>query len=521
MLKISNINAPIGYDITTLKKIVTKKIGISNFSKFVIIKQSIDARKKNDIHYTLTLGVEFDGERKFANGNDIVQFNFLPQYLDNILPLASDVNKKVVVVGSGPAGLFCALSLAKRGLSVVVVERGSAVEERQKKVNNFWNNGILDENCNVQFGEGGAGTFSDGKLNTGIKSEFIGVMLNEFIKYGAPEQIGFEAKAHIGTDRLVDVVKNMRNAIINLGGSVLFNSKMVGFETQNNKVKTVQIEGDNGAFSLPADALVLAIGHSARDTFEMLQNHNICIEQKEFSVGLRIEHNQQLIDVAQYGKVAPNLPAADYKMATRTSSGRGCYTFCMCPGGVVVCASSQERTVVTNGMSNFARNSGFSNSAILVNVGGKDFGSDDALAGVKFQQKYESMAYNLCGNYNAPAQNVTDFLQNKVGKIDVTTIKPRAQSANLYDCLPKSVAEGIAFGLKDFGKKIVGFSEQGVLIGVESRSSSPVKIVRDDNFECNIKGIYPCGEGCGYAGGITSASVDGIKVAIEIIKSER
>ena len=436
-----------------------------------------------------------------------------------IIDVKRNSEYKPIIVGSGPAGLFCALTLIDNGIKPIIIEQGSKVEDRINIVEDHKLNRKLNPLCNVQFGEGGAGTFSDGKLTTGISSPLIRNVLEYFYKFGAPEEILYLNKPHIGTDNLVKIVKNIRTYIEEHGGEYYFDTKFTDFSVLDNVI-TVKC-GDK---EFKTDSLVLAIGHSARDTFKMLRTKDIEMNRKNFSVGVRIEHKQDMIDKSQYGTFTKlNLPPAEYKLVYHGEDGRSCYTFCMCPGGEVVASSSEEGSIVTNGMSVFKRDGENANSALLVNVLTTDFPGDDPLAGIEFQEKLEKDAFVLGGsNYNAPVQRVEDFLNNVestyIGSVK-PSYKPGYTLSNLNKILPKCIADTLKCGILDYDRRLKGFANpDAILTGVETRSSSPVTIVRSDTLECAIPGIYPCGEGAGYAGGITSAAVDGIKVAIKILE---
>ncbi len=438
-----------------------------------------------------------------------------------------------MVVGSGPAGLFCALILAEAGLKPIVIERGKPVDQRLKDVEDFFLlQKKLNTESNIQFGEGGAGTFSDGKINTGVKDKMHRIIkiVDTFIEMGAPEEIRYMSKPpHIGTDYLINVVKGIRNRIIELGGHVRFATKMTGLEYDSIGLSGVTLNHEGNDERLETNNLVLALGHSARDTFEALVRQNVPMTQKAFAVGLRIEHPQNIISKSQYGDgyKHKSLPVADYKLTYRTCKGRGVYTFCMCPGGFVVNAASEEGRVVCNGMSNFKRDEVNANSAVLVNVHTDDFDSDDVLAGMEFQRKWESLAFDIGGgaDYTLPIQRFGDY-EKSVASTTLGKIKPNIKGhyklSNLNDCLPEFVNEALLEGIHAFGRKIKGFNNgDAILTGVETRSSSPVRMDRDENYMSPIAGLYPCGEGgAGYAGGgIMSAALDGIKVAESIIKS--
>ena len=494
-------------------------------NNFRIIKESIDARRKGKIDFVYQVEFESDKEEevvKRASNKDVIfeakeeifKFEFGNQKL----------NHRPIIIGTGPAGLFAGLVLAQNGYKPILFERGANVDERDLHVKKFWMDRILNTESNIQFGEGGAGTYSDGKLTTRIKDKRCDYVLDEFVFSGAPEEIRYVAKPHIGTDILKDVVKNIRNRIIELGGEVHFNSKLTDLIITDGKIKSVVI---NNSIEIPAEAVVLAIGHSARDTYEMMFSKGVIISQKPFAIGVRIEHPQFMIDENQYGKFAghPRLKAADYRLTYTTKSGRPVYSFCMCPGGVVVAAASEENTVVTNGMSEFARDKENANSAIVVGVNTTDFSSDHPLAGVEFQRKYEQLAFKVAGsNYNAPVQLVGDLLKDK-NSTKLGNVKPSYpigyNFVNLRDCLPSYVADSIKEALVDFDKKITNFASfDAILTGVETRTSSPIRIERNENLESvGVKGLYPAGEGAGYAGGIISAAVDGIKVAEKIMQN--
>ena len=517
MIRISNINYPLTLDEANLPEFVAKKYKLSDIRDFKIVKQSIDARKKNDIHYVYTVDVSVDNEDRFIRKNKA----FIKAPVNYYKPPKCSANgKKVVIAGFGPAGFMCAHTLAKSGFKVIVLERGEAVDERIKSVQKLKDEGILNPESNVQFGEGGAGTFSDGKLTTGVNDERIGYVLNEFAKHGAPNEITYRAKPHIGTDKLRSMVKAFREDIIKMGGDVRFSHKLTAINIEKGKLASVCV---NDEYEIETDALILATGHSARDIFEMMKNAGANMERKVFAIGARIEHLQDKINYAQYGDVKDLLPAADYKLSVKTSTGRNVYTFCMCPGGEVVASASENGGVVTNGMSVFARDGKNANSALLVNVTPEDLPGVDVLEGCKFQREIEKKAYDLCGGYFAPCQTVGNFLLGNSCDAEVKpTYLPGVKMCRLDDVLPQFVTDAMREAIPLLDKKLCGFADNGaVLTAPETRSSSPVRIVRDkDTFMSDIYGIYPCGEGAGYAGGIMTAAVDGIKVAEAIICKE-
>ena len=512
MIRIPNIKCPINGDI----KIIVYQLLGENLP-FRIFKKSIDARKKTDVHFVYTIDVESENEEQLLKKIKGASVLYEKPYVfpKGILP-----KEPVVIAGSGPAGLMCALMLVRNGYRVILLERGKCVEERKKDVECFWNGGAFQPESNVQFGEGGAGTFSDGKLNTGIKDARIRCVLEEFYRHGAPEEILYQAKPHVGTDHLSNMVREIRREIESLGGEVRFNSHLDGLEIQDNKLYGVWVSdsknGDN-KYKISTQHLVLAIGHSARDTFRMLKARGLNMERKSFSVGARIEHLQESINRTQYGKFAKQLGAADYKLAVHLKNGRGVYTFCMCPGGVVVASASEEGGIVTNGMSYFARDGKNANSAVLVNVIPEDFPGDDVLAGIEFQRAIEQRAYGISNSYCAPAQRVGDFLNRDTKKDEVfvePTYRPGVVWCDLKEIFPEYIIASLQEGIKEMDKRLPGFaSDDAILTAPETRSSSPVRILRDSKMQSNIQGIYPCGEGAGYAGGITSAAVDGIRIA--------
>lgn len=482
-----------------------------------IVRKGIDARKKPHIRlvYTLSFSAD-DGVRSGLDRNPALEWH------EEKPPRAPAVrirsSQRIVIVGSGPAGLFAALRLAEYGLTATIVERGEPVEKRALTVQRFWKDGILDPESNVQFGEGGAGTFSDGKLTCRSKDPLVPWVLEQFAAFGAQPEIRYLAKPHIGTDRLRTVICAIRRELLEKGFSVRFGCRMTDLSISDGRITAVTL---NDAEEIPCDYLILAGGHSARDTFELLERLNVPLQRKPFAMGLRVEHPQELINRIQYGSgIHPNLPAADYAVAwNNSSSGRSAYSFCMCPGGVVVGGASEAGGVVTNGMSGQLRNSPYANSALVVNVREDDFDGPGPLAGVRFQRRWEQRAFGLGGGgYRAPAQNLLDFLRLPGKGGAGTSYRPGICETELESVLPPFIIDTLREGIADFGRKLKGFVTcEATLIGIESRTSSPVRILRDGGFESvGVKGLYPAGEGAGYAGGIMSSAVDGIKIADSI-----
>lgn len=538
MIRISQINMPLRHTDKDLLHKTAKilRIDSARIQKLTIIKKSIDARKKPELFLVYTVDVKVDGEEKLLQrqkGNQIQK----AQDVTYRFPLPEgpreDVCHSPIIIGTGPAGLFCGYMLAKHGFRPILLERGKAVEERVADVAKFWESGTLLTNSNVQFGEGGAGTFSDGKLNTLVKDKYgrNREVLRIFVEAGAPEEILYEAKPHIGTDKLIEVVQNLRKAIIRWGGSVHFDATVTDILVEDGQIKGVVINDDR---ILNSDIVVPAIGHSARDTFQMLYKHKLPMEAKAFAVGLRMEHPREMIDALQYGRADVPLPAASYKVTARTVSGRGVYSFCMCPGGYVVNASSEMGRTAVNGMSYSGRNGENSNSAMIVTVTPEDFGSDHPLAGISFQRDLEERAFQI-GKGEVPVERYGDFHQAVAGTTapedEIRTkypafapaIKGRFCEAPVHEILPPALNAALVEGIDQIGRHMKGFADGGAyLSGVESRTSSPVRIVRDETGQSAILGIYPCGEGAGYAGGITSAAMDGLltaeKIALQYIQ---
>ena len=526
MLRVSNIKISIDEDKSKILKLVLNKLKIkeNELIKYHIFKESIDARKKGKIDFVYTVDVKLKNEQKILKKGikDVVEVK-QPNYI-GVKHGSLKMNHRPVIVGSGPAGLFAALLLAQRGYNPILFERGLDVDKRTKDIESFWNNRVFKNNSNVQFGEGGAGTFSDGKLTTRIKDIRCRKVLEELVNFGSPDEILYSHKPHVGTDILKNVVKNIREEIKRLGGEVRFNAQVTDIEVENESIIAVIV---NGKERIESDDVIFAVGHSARDSYEMLYSNGVKIIQKPFAIGARIEHPQELINKSQYKEFYnhPRLGAADYRLIEHTSNGRTAYSFCMCPGGTVIASASNEFEVVTNGMSEHARDKVNANSAFLVNVTPEDFGSNHPLAGIEFQRKYEKLAYELGGNnYNAPMQLVGDFLNDKIstdiGKVE-PSYKPGVTCADLRECLPEFVTTTMKEALLSLDRKLNGFAmHDAVLTGVETRSSAPVRIVRDEKTLQSVttKNLYPCGEGAGYAGGIVTAAVDGIKCAEKIIE---
>lgn len=530
MLRISEIKLSLDSEFSDIEIAVAKtlKINKNRILKTEIFKRSIDSRK-DSVHFVYTADVTVDGDEDkilaSINNSKVIKCE---KYSYKIPQSNRKSTLSPVIAGFGPAGMFAGLILARSGHKPIIIERGRDVDSRTNDVNNFWTNRILDEKSNIQYGEGGAGTFSDGKLTTGIKDSRCRFVFEEFVSHGAPEDILVNAKPHIGTDKLKTTVKAIREEIISLGGQVLFETQLTNIIVANNFIHGVTVTDKNGKETdIETDALILSIGHSARDTIEMLYYKGITMMQKPFSIGARIEHPQEFINSAQFGeyKDHPRLPAADYKLACHPPHGRGAYTFCMCPGGTVVCASSQKGGVVTNGMSEYARDKENANSAILVGVNPEDFPSEHVLAGFTLQREIEEKAFNMGGgDYTAPATLVGDFLKGQKST-KLGAVKPSFPTgvtmSDIGTLLPQKVVDNMRHALTEWDKKLKGFAmDEAVLTAPETRSSSPVRIIRDEFYQTNVRGLYPCGEGAGYAGGIVSAAVDGVKCAEMVLSDE-
>ena len=503
---ISDVKLPVTASETELLKIAEKRLKRKPLY-FAIKKKSLDARDKENLRYIYTI--------EFSANNYQQQKTICEKLPNHKIP-----QKPIIIVGSGPAGLFCALNLLKHGIKPIIIERGERVEERSKTIDRFITNKSLDENSNVQFGEGGAGTFSDGKLNTQTHTSFNKSVLETFVSFGAPREILWLNKPHLGSDNLKQIVKNIRDHILNQGGEILFSTKLTDLKIKDDAIQSVTIENvkTGEERQIEPQLVVLAIGHSARDTFAKLRERGVSMRQKDFAVGVRIEHLQDEIGLSQYGKNYKLLPPADYKLVSKTGD-RSAFTFCMCPGGFVMPASSEQGCVVVNGMSNYARNEKNANSALIVQVRSSDFSSEDVLAGVEYQRALERKAFVAGGgDYSAPVQRVGDFLDGKAtdkfGKI-LPSYGAGTRFCDLKAILPSYICESLKTALVDMDRRLKGFcTPDALLTAVETRTSSPIRIERTENFESvNVTGLYPCGEGAGYAGGITSSAADGIRVA--------
>ena len=519
MILLSNLMLPLNTDFSDLTSACANalKTDKSNILSVELYRKSVDARHKNDIKFCCSIKVSLkNGEEKNLKKHKNVQRFKQTEYVwkkAEKLP-----NLRPVVIGFGPAGMFAALTLARAGLKPLVIERGADADTRKAVVEDFFSGGKLDTETNVQFGEGGAGTFSDGKLNTGIKDVRCRTVLEAFHLFGADKKILTDAKPHIGTDVLINVVKNLRKEVIALGGEVRFSSRLDGINIKDGKILGVSVNGEQ----ISADRVILATGHSSRDTFELLKQENIEMVRKPFSMGVRIEHLQSDINKALYGGFAEHkaLGAADYKQAVHLENGRGVYTFCMCPGGEVINASSEQGGIAVNGMSSSRRDGKNANSALLVGVEPEDLSGDDVLEGCYLQREIEQKAYNI-GKGAVPVTTVGEFVfgeNTPLGKV-TPSVKPSVTEADFNEIFPKFIVDSLKMGILEFDKKIKGFADkEAVLSAPETRSSSPVRILRNESFESvRLKGLYPCGEGAGYAGGIMSAAVDGIKVAEAVI----
>jgi hypothetical protein len=516
-----------------LRRVAAKRLGLDagRIASVRLLRRSIDARRKSNVHFVVTLAVRLDDAADedeaavVARLGDDDVFVAAASSPPAIPSFAIVPPVRPIVVGTGPAGLFAALTLARAGARPLVLERGEAVEARIRTVDAFIRDGALDPDSNIQFGEGGAGTFSDGKLTTNIHDPRCRSVLTTLVEAGVTEEILWQAKPHIGTDHLTGAVRRLRQEIESLGGEVRFGTRLSDLILDaDDKLRGVVTQSDRGPEEFAAEVLILATGHSARDTFDLLHLRGARLVQKPFSIGIRIEHHQQMVDRAQYGSAAghPALGAADYRLSCHLPSGRGVYTFCMCPGGWVVAAASEAGGVVTNGMSRFARDGASANAAFLVGVFPGDFEDDHPLAGVSFQRCWEHAAFELGGrNFRAPAQLLSDFLQGVAssGPGDVQPTYPLGvEYTDLAECLPDFVVSSLREAAPIFDRRMRGFAAPDALLtGVETRSSSPVRVLRDDTLQSNLLGVYPCGEGAGYAGGIMSAAVDGMRCAEAVL----
>jgi len=527
MIRIKDLKVPLTYNLKMLEDLVVDRLQIerSRIKLISISKRSVNNLNKLDVYFNMTVDVCISGDE-----NEVIWFIKDKRISKEIeltytVPKAKKLKERPVVVGCGPAGLFSALILAQAGTRPILLERGLDVDSRREKVLKLWHTGILDTQTNVQFGEGGAGAFSDGKLKIGKKDSRKMKVLREFVEAGAAPEIMYLDKPHIGTDRLHVVVKKIREKIISLGGEVRFNATVSEILLKDGRTTGVRFVENGKATELYTDNVVLAIGHSARDTFESLRSSGVYMEQKPFAVGVRIEHPQEMIDKIQYGDFAghPELGAADYRMVVHLQNGRGVYTFCMCPGGTVVASTSEENGLVTNGMSEFARDGRNANSALLVTVSKNDLGSNHPLAGIEYQRRLEAAAFTAGGGgYKAPVQRLEDFLQKRktitFGDV-LPTYLPGTEFAEVGSYLPNYIVDSLREAISEMGMWMPGFAyADALLTGAETRSSSPVRITRGDSLEATgIKGLYPCGEGAGYAGGIISAAVDGVICAEQVL----
>jgi hypothetical protein len=517
VLKIQGLRLSPGQPESALTKKAQKELG-TEIKGFVVLKKSVDARKKDDIAMVYTIGVKVPHETQVLKKCRSKKVSMYQEQTYTFPAQHLRLRKRPVIVGTGPAGLFCGLMLSRVGARPILLERGQDVDTRTQDVQEFWTTGKLDPTSNVQFGEGGAGTFSDGKLNTGVNDPRLRFILEQFVAFGAPREILYDAAPHVGTDYLKLVVKNLRQEITGLGGEVRFGHKLIGIQTEDDHVTGAVVEADGEDYVLETEHLVLAIGHSARDTFEMLYESGVPMEQKQFAMGVRIEHLQRDMTMSQYGAEIAGLPVASYKLSCHPDTGHSAFSFCVCPGGQVVAAASEPGRLCTNGMSYHARDKENINGGLLVTVGPEDFGTDHPLGGMYLQRRLEEQAFTLGGgDYRAPCQRVGDFLQGipsaSAGKIQ-PSYEPGVTWTDLHRCLPKFMTDTLEAAIPMLGKRLKGYDDpDAVLTAIESRSSSPVRIPRDQTGQSSLKGLYPCGEGAGYAGGIMSAAADGIRAA--------
>ena len=523
MLKVSGLRLRPGESESQLAKKAQRELGCE-IKGFVVLKRSVDARKKDDIALVYTIAVKVPHEAqvlKKCRSKKVSRYEERAyQFPVERLRLA----QRPVIVGTGPAGLFCGLMLARVGARPILLERGRDVDTRTQDVERFWQTGVLDPTSNVQFGEGGAGTFSDGKLNTGVNDPRMRFMLEEFCRHGAPPEIRYDAAPHVGTDYLRTVVKALREELLSLGAEVRFAHQLVGLKLQDGAIHGVTVMGPEGEYQIESETVVLALGHSARDTFEMLYSAGVPMQQKQFAMGVRIEHLQRDMTMHQYGAEIAGLPVASYKLSCHPDTGHGAFSFCVCPGGVVVAAASESGRLCTNGMSYHARDKENINGGLLISVGPDDFGSDHPLAGMYLQRQLEEAAFQLGGgDFRAPCQRVEDFLLKRPstgpGKV-IPSFAPGVTWTDLHRCLPGFMTDTMEAALPILGQKLKGYDDpDAVLTAIESRSSSPVRLPRDESGQSTIRGLYPCGEGAGYAGGIMSAAADGIRTAEQICKN--
>ena len=527
MIRVRDIPLPLNGDMEQLKKRAARLLNVKpgQISELKLARRSIDARNKSDVHYVCTVDVSVEREGQVLARSGCRKAELVVSQPYEFPAATAKLSHPPVVVGMGPAGLFAALFLARAGMPPIVLERGRSVEQRTADVERFWTVGQLDTTSNVQFGEGGAGTFSDGKLTTGTHDGRIGAVLDTLVAHGAPEDVVWSHKPHIGTDVLREVVKSIRRELMELGCDIRFESRLCDIKCGSDGVQSVTVDDPEGRYDIACEAVILAPGHSARDTFELLEQLGVPMEQKAFAIGVRIEHSQQAVSRSQYGAAWEQLPASDYKLACHLPNGRSAFSFCVCPGGQVVAAASEHGGLVTNGMSLRARDGDNINGGFLVGVGPEDFGGTDPLAGVRFQRKWEQAAFAHGGsNWHAPAQLVSDFLAKRASKGPgsiLPTYRPGVTWTQMEGCLPGYVTETLRDALSVMDRKLHGFAApEAVLTGVETRSSSPVRILRNEQCQSALRGLFPCGEGAGYAGGIVSAAVDGIRVAEAVAQAK-
>ena len=526
MLRVNNIRMPLDWRQEQLERKVCQILRVSGgIRQLHLVKQSVDARRKSDLHLVLSVDVEIPDEARVLRRVRSGQVRQLERNEYRFPKVRRCSSLPPVIVGMGPAGLFAALYLARNGLPSIVLERGAPVEERTRLVEHFWATGQLCPDSNVQFGEGGAGTFSDGKLTTGTHDPRIGTVLDTFVSMGAPADIAHSFRPHVGTDILRQVVRNIRLELLALGCEVRFQHQVTGLRTEDGALTGVTVTAPDRVYQLDTDALILAPGHSARDTFSLLRDTGVPMEPKPFAIGVRVEHHQEAISRAQYGDAWERLPPSDYRLSCHLPSGRSAFSFCVCPGGTVVASASSPGHLVTNGMSYRARDGENINGGLLVNVTPADFPEGDALSGARFQAVWEQAAFRAGGGeFRAPAQLAGDFLSGRPSRQGggvAPTYRPGVTWGSLSDCLPGFVTETLRDAIPLLDRKVHGFAApDAVLTGVETRSSSPVRILRDKTFQSALRGLFPCGEGCGYAGGIMSAAVDGIRVAEAVAQIE-